>query len=100
MKFIGALKAFSGETIYNTDGVEVVFIYGQKYRYLVSIFDARFFVFSETEVAAHDVLDFVMKNNPHSGYYLLGMIIADAMKRGEERGREELRSELRKLLNP
>lgn len=99
MKFISELNAFSGENLYRTDGVEVVRIYGQKYRYFVGIFNLRFFVFSEIEATANDVLDFVVKNNPNSGYYLLGFIIAEAINRGKEQGREELQSEIRKVLN-
>ena len=102
MQFIPDIRSYSGEPIFGENRISITRVFGrrdEKYRYVVRLFSLECSVASGKEVSPYDILDFVVKNNPNSGYYLIRTIVAESIRLGQAQGREELQNQFKKLLD-
>lgn len=99
MKFIEKIGSYSSETIYDYQHIRICKFHNRTKRvFVVKIFDLEFFVQAEEEMSAYNILDFVVKNNPNSGEWLLCTIIGKAFCTGKENGRKEMQDQIQKLM--
>lgn len=99
MKFIDSPRCFTSTTIYDKNNIKISRIFGEPYRYVVRITDLEYFVFSDVEKTYHALIDFVIRRNPISSVEFIEYVISYAQNQGEAKGRRELQSEIRKVLN-
>jgi hypothetical protein len=99
MKFIDSPRVYTSTSIYDQNGVLISCLSGERCRYAVNILDLRYFVWSDTEKTPRELIEFVLKNNLISSVEFIEHVISYAQNQGEAKGRRELQSEIRKVLN-
>lgn len=99
MKFIKKIDSCSSEAIYDYQHVYISKVNKMsRYIFVVKIFDLEFFVESEKATDSVEILDFVVKNDPNSGKWLLEYIIRNSIQAGKDEGRKEIQNKIQKLL--
>jgi hypothetical protein len=102
MQFIPDIKTYSGEHVYDKAPICIVRVFGDqryKYRYIVRIFNLEYSIGADQRIEPQDLVCYVVKNNPLSGYDFLREIINKATESGKQQGRAKLQNQIKDLLD-
>ncbi len=102
MQFIPDVKSYSGSTIFDEAPIRVVYIgpsQNYKHRYIVRIFNVEYSIGVDQRIEPQDLVCYVVKNNPLSGYDFLREIISKAIESGKQQGRAKLQNQIKELLD-